>query len=181
MTYNRLFIFFLIVFTACNSKNQDISQATDASRKYVYVDRDGYIDTVYRELMSMSLADSVYEISYKTKWGYREKESYVEEHRLPIGTETKGEADGFIKMLGIKNFSYGDTDYKIYKFLYDDPNADDEERLYFFEPTYGFIIGKAAWWGNYDRLIDTGNETDNKTVFFLSEMILYDAEFFRGY
>lgn len=171
-----------MILSACNpEKQQDISQDTNPSWKYVLINRNGYIDTVYRELISINLVDSVYEISYKTKWGYGEEEAFTEKHRLPIGIETKGEADGFVKMLETKNISYGNKDYKIYKFLYDDPKGDDEERLYFFEPSFGFIIGKAAWWGNYDRLIDTGNETDNKTAFFLSEMILYDAEFFREY
>ena len=179
--YERLFIFFLIVFTACNSKNQDISQDKDASLKYLIVEKRGATDTVYRELISINLVDSAYEISYKTKWGYGDKESYLEEHRLPIGQEINGGSDGFVKMLEIKNISYEGKDYKIYKFLYDDTSADDEETLYFFEPTYGFIMSKAAWWGNYDRLIDTGNETDNQIVLFLSEMILNDAEFFREY
>lgn len=170
-----------MIFSACGPKKQDISRDTNASLKYLLIKRRGTVDTVYRELVSLKLVDSVYELSYKTKWGYGDNDPYMEKIRLPIGTKTSPTTNGFIKMLDVKNIRYGNEEYKIYKFLLDDPNGADEETLYFFEPTFGLVIGKSAWWGNYDRLIETGNAQDNKTVFFLSEMIMYDSEFFKKY
>ncbi len=89
------------------------------------------------------------------------------------------------KLIGTKiiRLEQGRTlkDYEIYKYLYDDPNGNDEEMLIFFEPQLGILIEKAAWWGNYYKLTDNGNSENSVELFYLTEMIQFDTEFFHNW
>ena len=179
-------IYLLMIITACyyskqdDIKDQSVSDLRDnnVSRVYLYFDRSGYIDTVYTELVSRELIDSVYQIAYKTVKEKGLDEPYVESHKLPIGLVAKSD-DSTDKMLDKKKIEYLGKQYQIYKTFYDDPNSYDEEMLYFFEPSFGIIIQRSAAWGSYTKLIDTGDEENNKIVSHLSELIMQDSVFFN--
>jgi hypothetical protein len=187
MDTKKLILLFLIL-TACNNNKQDapiekggsqqISNQDSALRVYLYNTKSIYVDTVYKELVSIKLVDSVYQISYKN---FKKKDlnnSFTENHTLPIGWNAKSE-NGTDIMLDKKKVKYKGKQYQIYKTFYDEIHGSDEETLYFLEPTVGIIIEKSVAWGNYLKLIDTGNEEKNKIVHHLSEAILQDSLFFN--
>jgi hypothetical protein len=143
--------------------------------EYIFIKRrGGYLDTLHRELIYSTRTDTFNTISYKTIWN---SDTLKEEFKFPTKSEFDTLTD--FKLLDERSIYFGDREYTIIKYLYDDIHADDEETLYFYSPEFGVLIFKSRWWGNYDRLTRTGDNSRDIVVFYLEEMIANnDKEFF---
>lgn len=185
----KISMYLLVMFNlyACSSKDKDksITEAEeDTALVYLSITKDNNdIDTLFRKVLSSNLEDSIYTISYSTTQTNIEG-SFEENYIIPIRKKAlvdEGTYPTVTTLQGLKKINYQGEVYIIYKCFYDELNASDEEMLFFFEPTYGIIIDKNAWWRNYNRLIGTGKANDKEIVFYLGEMILADSVFFNTY
>ncbi|MEO9485464.1 MAG: hypothetical protein ABJG47_18535 [Ekhidna sp.] len=168
----------MITLVLASCQNSDNEQSNTNEHKYLTVFRKGnQTDTLTKKLARLTFIDSVYNLTYT-------EELDSQSYELPIAGVTQTTAELGFKLIDKKSIYYeGDepTNYLVYKFLFDDPNADDEEMLVFFSPEFGILIEKAAWWGNYGKLVDTGNPSDKDELFFLTEMIMFDSDFFHNW
>lgn len=166
----------ILILTGCQQTTQE--PACIYKQKYLTVFRKGIrTDTLTKNLINLSFTDSVYNLTY-----VRELDS--QSYNLPINSLTRMADDLDYKLIDKKEIYYeGDepTNYIIYKFLLDDPKSHDEEMLLFFSPIFGIVIEKAAWGGNYGKLIENGNPEDKEQIFFLTEMIMFDSDFFHNW
>lgn len=164
------------MLSECQNPKNELIDSNEL--KYLTVFRNGrQTDTLTKKIINITFSDSVYNLTHVT-------ELDTLNYRLPIGNLTQEYDELGFNLIGKKSFYYeGDDmiDHIIYKFLFDDPNANDEEILLFFSPEYGILIDKAAWWGNYYKLIDTGNPNHTDELFFLTEMIMFDSDFFHNW
>jgi hypothetical protein len=182
---NILILILLLIALSCQTDTTSQKINDDEKLEYISIRRTIYpIDTISRSLIREEYQDSIYRLSYLC---FRQQDTLDEKFELPISnskdvfyhlTDT---SEYRLILLDEKMIRYVSNDYTVYKYLFDVKNADDEEMLYFFLPEFGIVIHKSAWWGNYDRLIDNGKVDDRDDIFFITEMIIFDSDFFHKY
>ncbi|MCX2746170.1 hypothetical protein OO013_19990 [Mangrovivirga sp. M17] len=101
---------------------------------------------------------------------------YSDDLNIQMKTDT---SNNEIRLIGHKEIISKFDTIIIYKYLFDNITANDEETLYFFNQRYGMIVIKSAWWGDYQKLISNGNKEDDETIKKLGDMIIFDKEFFK--
>lgn len=181
---NNILNFILIIFIAsCQTNNTSYDSLDNKKLEYIFVGRTRHlIDTVFKSLIENEYSDSIYRLTYRN---FNQNDTLSQSFEFPLSnslTTYRNLHDTSkyrLVLLDKKLIRYNSHDYIAYKYLFDDKNADDEEMLYFFVPEFGILINKSAWWGNYDRLIDNGDNTDKGDIFFLNEMIIFDSDFFH--
>ena len=142
--------------------------------EYILISRHGSMDTISRELLYNNHNDTFNIISYKTTWG---EDVGEQEFKFPVKTEFDSLTE--FTLLDSAVIKFEGKEYKIFKYLFDDKQAADEEALYFYSTDFGVLSFRSAWWGNYDRLTKTGDEQKDRIIFYLTEMIMNDdKEFF---
>ncbi|MEZ4805196.1 MAG: hypothetical protein R2852_06870 [Bacteroidia bacterium] len=182
----NLLLYVLIFFSlGCMSEPEKIESRGQNILEYIFVNRSRhYLDTLSRTLIKTKYSDSIYRLSYNKIRNGDTSEEYFE---FPISnsklttSKLQNNSRNKISLLGEKVIHYDKLDYKVYKYLYDDENSFDEVMLYFFIPEFGMVISKAAWWGAYDKLVDNGKPDEKDDLFFITEMIAFDYEFFHKY
>lgn len=168
----RVALLFFLITIGCNSTETE-------SQSYLLIKRGGHeIDTVSKKLLSSEMVDSIYELKYSIK-GENGEFTKIENYKFPITEDSKNKRVDNLTLLDTKKISYKNKEYRVYKFLRD--GVPDAETLFFFEPTFGILITKSAWWGNYDRALGLGSEKNNPTVYYLCEMIISDEDFFHKF
>jgi hypothetical protein len=70
-----------------------------------------------------------------------------------------------------KTISFKDREYKVMKYQYDEKDGDDEESLYFYSPEFGIILFHWGTHRNRQRLVRTGNEQNDKIIYYLTDWI----------
>ncbi|MEQ9376977.1 MAG: hypothetical protein RIG68_17435 [Imperialibacter sp.] len=178
-----LCVILMTLTTAVSTARQvEQSQAKNASLSFIRINRNGHqIDTTYKHLNSIAFKDSIYYLTYTTldADGDITRTSY----ELPISNSQRTKrllldsTDYRLKYKGLMYLKY-DKQYTAYKFLFDDPNADDEEMNYYFIPEFGVVIFRFRAWGGYERLINNGQQDDFDRLFYLTEKIVSD---FNGF
>jgi hypothetical protein len=154
---------------------------SDISTKYLFIRLWGSesVDTISKTILSNDNQDSIFFVSYKITWRndtYIERFAFQQYDSMQIKVDSHWKVTEYIDK---KSFNLFNRKYEIYKYLEDDPKGVDEEMLYFYSPQYGVLINRSLAWGNFDKLIDWGNEEDNLIISILCDMILGDTYFFH--
>ena len=176
-------IIIILFVSSCTVKYSKQQNQNSNKLTYLFV---GYtrhtVDTIYKSIINKEFSDSVYQITYRN---FNLKEHCDKTFEFPLSNfkasfQNLRDTSNFkLSLLDTKTIHYQSSKYTVYKYLYNNKNYIDEETLYFFVPEFGIIIQKSACWGNYDRLINNGIESETNNLFYIGEMILFDSNFFH--
>lgn len=160
------------------SKKEVSTEEDDFPLQYINIWRNGKtIDTTYSVLNSITYKDSIYYLDY-TEIDF-DGDTIQRQYELPISNSKrtfkllKDTSELRLKYRGLRYLKY-DKDYTAYKYLYDDPNGEDEEMNIYLIPEYGIVIVRSRAWGSYGRLVNNSKQTDFDKIFYLTEKIVGD-------
>jgi hypothetical protein len=163
------FVYSIITFVTILSCGNEKPKGLE----YIFLRRNGMMDTISRELLYNKHNDTFNIISYRTTW---DKDVDQQEYKFAV----KSEYDSLTNFVLLDStiIEFENKEYKVFKYLFDDKRGDDEEMFYFYSPDFGIISFRSAAWGNYDRLTKTGDVKNDRITFYLMEMIINDDNFF---
>jgi hypothetical protein len=145
------------------------------------VRRGNRIDTLRRKLIEQYETDSFFIVKYLEDWEYYQgkilDEVIVIERRFPKDTSTNTLEFGLVSLDSIR---FEGKYYKIYKY-YENPDITDAFMLYFYSPQFGVLIDRSVSWGTYSRYLYSDIPENDPTIFFLTEKIISDEKYFKGY
>ena len=176
-------VFLLTLITTISwarQEGQTLSKSPALS--FIRISRNGHkIDTTYRRLNSIAFTDSIYHLTYTRVDS--DGDTITENYELPISNSkrTRGllldSSDYRLRYQGLMHLTY-DKRYTAYEYLFDAPEADDEEMNYYLIPEFGIVIFRSRAWGGYERLISNGKQGDFDRLFYLTERIVGDFDGF---
>ncbi|NPV51727.1 MAG: hypothetical protein HPY60_11115 [Candidatus Methanofastidiosum sp.] len=180
----RIIIYILTIFiTGCQTNNSSLKTPDKKELEYCFINLHRHsIDTLFKTLIEKEYADSIFRLSYMNFYQY---DTFNQRFEFPLSNSTniyhnlRDTLENRLILCDKKLIWYNSNEYIVYKYLFDEPLADDEEMHYFFVPEFGIVVEKSAAWGNYLKLIDNGNNEDSDDILFINEMIIFDSDFFH--
>ncbi len=166
---NLLLIYLCQNSYAQNIKNNDIF--------YIYEGGISGIDTIKINVTKYNIQkDLKFELCFD-RYSFKDDKS---NNRCYVFS-TENEID-HVKFISKKEVFLNNTPYSVYKFLYDDPNIQDEEEMYFYSPQVGILIRRNLAWGGYERIFLIKNSIEKTQIaFLLADKILIDSNFFNNW
>ena len=175
MKRSRFVVFILILFSIFSGCNNATQQTGLENSTYLEINRNGYqLDTVLLAIEIIPLKDSVYRLRISETW--IEPDTNFFELLLPMSSVSKNQEN--LKLISVKEITYNERFYSVYKYILRSPGASDMDILYFFNPEVGLILQKDSF-VTYLRLISNPVDSLNDEIFYLSERTLNDSVFFN--
>jgi len=174
----RLIVIIIFSLLSSSCEKKVVNANGDLDLKYILI-KDGYLDTISRRIQHWTKTDSLTSISYVQRWPGDTSTSQIS-FELPMKQTFNTRSD--FQLVDTNAFEFEGRDYLILKYRYDEEHSDDEEMLVFYSHDFGILINRSAVWGNYDRLLTSNDKREDRTVFYLVEMIANnDKEFFMSW
>lgn len=134
--------------------------------KYLLVHEEGYTDTTERILFSHLHTNAFFLPSYR-KLG---AEQSVHHYKFPA--MQKFEVRTNYLMVDSSVVDFEGKDYHLYKYLFADADAIEEETVYCYSPDFGILVFQSLVSGNYEKLVDTGSPADDRVIAYLAEALV---------
>lgn len=141
--------------------------------KYLLSKRNsGEIDTIYTEILSRQSNDAVEIIKYRFDSRLKDSPAYEQEFILPKRLDSVPLNN--VSYVYKKTFAFEGKEYTVSKYQYDLLESSDEESLYFYTPEFGIILFHWGTHRNSQRLIQTGNNKNDRVIYYLTDKIESD-------
>ena len=153
-----------------------VAQTSCDTVKYLFLGGLVGIDTTQKIITTHEVDSMIFNICYQLPEKNGQKDC-TECYKFNV---TK--RDQNLRFISSKSIAYEiGKSYRVYKFLYDDPNIADEEEMYFYTPEIGIILYTNLGWGGYGRIIDCNNLAMTQIAFVLTEKIITDEKFYNSW